>query len=95
MLDFVVNNYIIILVVGVFLIFALIGFAVDTTKNRKNKESELLNQPNDDVNINNLEASGSEESIEEEESTPAPVEEVSEEDLNSITNEGPDIPEAE
>ena len=55
MLDFVVNNYIIILVVGVFLIFALIGFAVDTTKNRKNKESELLNQPNDDVNINNLE----------------------------------------
>ena len=95
MLDFVVNNYIIILVVGVFLIFALIGFAVDTTKNRKNKESELLNQPNDDVNINNLEASGSEESIEEEESTPAPVEEVSEEDLNSITNDGPDIPEAE
>ena len=47
MLDFIVKNYIIIVIVGAFLIFALIGFAVDTAKNKSKKEAEILNQPND------------------------------------------------
>ena len=51
MKDFIVNNYLLIVIIGAFLIFALIGFAVDTTKNRKNKESEILTEPNEDVNI--------------------------------------------
>ena len=52
-MDFIVKNYIIIIIVAAFLIFALIGFAVDNMKNRRNKEDkELLTRPNDDVDIN-------------------------------------------
>ncbi len=54
MLDFIVNNYLIIVIVATFLIFALIGFAIDSTKNRKAREAELLNTPNDDGNIAKL-----------------------------------------
>lgn len=54
MTNFIVNNYFIIIIIGAFLIFALIGYAVDTTKNRKNKESELLTEPNDDDNLNKI-----------------------------------------
>ena len=52
MVDFIVKNYILIIVVASFLIFALIGYAVDSTKNRNNKEADLLNKPNDDMDIN-------------------------------------------
>ena len=52
-MDFIVKNYVIIIIVAAFLIFALIGYAVDSMKNRKNKEdAELLTRPNDDVDIN-------------------------------------------
>lgn len=52
MTDFIVNNYIIIIVIAAFLIFALIGYAVDSTKNKKDKESDLLTKPNDEVDVN-------------------------------------------
>lgn len=51
-MDFIVNNYVIILIIAAFLIFALIGYAVDSTKNKKNKEEGLLTKPNDEVDIN-------------------------------------------
>lgn len=72
MTNFIVNNYLIIIIIGAFLIFALIGYAVDTTKNKKNKESELLTEPNDDANL---------DKIKEE-----PVEEVNEE-INNEENQ--------
>lgn len=49
MVDFIVNNYILIMIIAAFLIFALIGFAVDLTKNKKDKEADLLTEPNDEV----------------------------------------------
>lgn len=52
MLDFVNNNYVIIIVIAAFLFFAIIGYVVDTAKNKKNNENDLLTQPNDDANIN-------------------------------------------
>ena len=51
-MDFIVNHYTIILVIAAFLIFALIGFAVDSTKNKKKKEEDLLTKPNDEVDVN-------------------------------------------
>jgi len=48
MVDFIVNNYLIIMIIAAFLIFALIGFAIDTTKNKKNKESEILTEVNEE-----------------------------------------------
>jgi hypothetical protein len=59
MTDFIVNNYVLIIAIAAFLIFALIGFAIDTTKNKKNKEDEILTE-HEDVVIeeveNNLES---------------------------------------
>ena len=52
MIDFIVKNYIIIVVIAAFLIFALIGFAVDSAKNKNNKETDLLTKPNDEVDVN-------------------------------------------
>lgn len=40
MKEFMSDNYIIIIIVAGFLIFALIGFIVDTTKNKKLKKEE-------------------------------------------------------
>ncbi len=52
MVQFIVDHYVVFIIVASFLIFALIGYAVDSTKNKKNKESDLLNKPNDDVDVN-------------------------------------------
>lgn len=54
MTDFIVNNYILIISITAFLIFALIGFAVDSSKNRKNKEDEILTE-HEEVVIENEE----------------------------------------
>ena len=51
-MDFIVKNYIVILIVAAFIIFALIGYVVDSAKNKKNKEADLLTQPNDEVDVN-------------------------------------------
>ncbi len=64
MKDFIVNNYVIIIIIASFLIFALIGFAVDTAKNKNNKkEGELLNKPNDDADTSALDQAISEDDI--------------------------------
>ena len=54
MVDFIVNNYLVIMIVALFLIFALIGFAVDTAKNKKNNEKELLTEPNSEEVPDNI-----------------------------------------
>lgn len=37
-MEFITNNYLIIIIIAAFLMFALIGFIVDTEKNKKRKE---------------------------------------------------------
>ena len=44
MKDFIVNNYTIIIIVAAFLLFALIGFLVDQSKNSKSKETKILTE---------------------------------------------------
>ncbi len=74
-MDFIVKNYIIILIIAAFLIFALIGYVIDSTKNKKNKEEELLTKPNDEVDINMIKEDVEEPSFTEE-VTSAPIEET-------------------
>lgn len=38
------NNFLIVITICLFLLFALIGYLVDNLKNKKNKESELLTE---------------------------------------------------
>ena len=47
MKDFIVNNYTIIIIVAAFLLFALIGFLVDQSKNSKSKEAKILTETED------------------------------------------------
>ena len=44
MKDFIVNNYTIIIIVAAFLLFALIGFLVDQSKNSKSKAAKILTE---------------------------------------------------
>ena len=49
MKDFITNNYLIVIAVAIFLIFALIGYIVDSSRNKKlNKDA--LNSPEPDTN---------------------------------------------
>lgn len=51
MLDWVVNNYFIVIIVAVFLIFALIGYIVDSTKNKNNESKNIHNnEENNQIN---------------------------------------------
>lgn len=43
MVDFIVENYYVILVVCILLIFAIIGYIIDTLKRRKYEEENLTN----------------------------------------------------
>ena len=53
MVDFIANNYLIILLITVFLIFALIGYLIDSSKNKKNKEEGILTEK-DDITIEEI-----------------------------------------
>lgn len=60
-MDFIVKNYVIIIIIVAFIIFALIGYVVDSMKNKDNKEKELLTRPNDDVDVNLIKEDTTEE----------------------------------
>lgn len=100
MTDFIVNNYVLIIAIAAFLIFALIGFAIDTTKNKKNKEDEILTE-HEDVVIeeaeSNLEGpSGDVADLEIKEPEEEPKEEETKTDLEEPTKEDEfTIPEVE
>ncbi|MDD4187233.1 MAG: hypothetical protein PHX04_00435 [Bacilli bacterium] len=50
MLDFIVDHYLIIMVVAAFFIFALIGYIVDNLKNKKREEKvEQILEVKDDI----------------------------------------------
>lgn len=63
MMDFIVDNYYIIIVVAAFLIFALIGYIVDTLKN-KNKV-ETTETENDNIETDIIEEKIGDEETEE------------------------------
>ncbi len=72
-MDFIVKNYVIIVIIAAFLIFALIGYVVDSAKNKKNKEADLLTQPNDEVDINMIKEEQTPEQSFTENVTSAPI----------------------
>ena len=80
-MDFIVNNYLVIIIIAAFLIFALIGYAVDSTKNKKNKEEGLLTKPNDEVDVNMIMQEPSDFT---EEVTSSPIEDYSEQNQINI-----------
>ena len=53
LMDFLLNNYIWFLIVSLIIIFALIGYLVDTTNNKekKTKIKPIAKVVNDEVNI--------------------------------------------
>lgn len=72
-MDFIVKNYVIIVIIAAFLIFALIGYVVDSAKNKKNKEADLLTQPNDEIDINMIKEEQTPEQSFTENVTSAPI----------------------
>jgi len=46
MIDFIINNYYVILVVCILLIFAIIGYIIDTLKRRKYEEEQINKSDN-------------------------------------------------
>lgn len=68
MIDFIVNNYYLILVICILLIFALIGYITDTLKRRKYEENAQMNQyvAEEEVFLQTSNKLGEEETKEEE-----------------------------
>ena len=58
MMDFIVNNYLLIIIIAGFLIFALIGFIVDSSKNKKAKEAEILTETISPEELNQIRPAG-------------------------------------
>ena len=69
MLEFIIDNYYVILIICVLLIFGIIGYIVDTLKNsQKNNVNELDTYvPEEEVFIQNTENDQEQENIQEEE----------------------------
>ncbi|MDD2505105.1 MAG: hypothetical protein PHF21_02395 [Bacilli bacterium] len=91
MLEFIINNYLIIMIISLFLIFALIGYIIDSFRIQKREESKEV--------ILNEEVPASEEELEITNAL-EPSEEIiqKEEVISSIPEENkqePVIPEVE
>ena len=101
MIDFIVNNYLIIMIITAFLVFALIGFAVDTTKNRKNKESDILTTPNEQsadniaIDDNEIIQESIDKNIQENVNEQLPAMASDDEDFNESSPINNEIPEPE
>lgn len=53
LINFFVNNYLWFLIISFVLIFALIGYLVDTSEQKENNKIDLNNNPsNDNINLN-------------------------------------------
>lgn len=52
-MEFIKDNLLLVLTVAAFIVFAIIGFVVDNTKNKDNKEKDLLKeQPENEIKPN-------------------------------------------
>lgn len=97
MIDFIVDNYYLIIIIAAFLIFALIGFIVDTIKN-KNREETIQNDDtstSSDI-INNQEQPINIPVEEPQTNKTAPTEKsVNEPSIENVENPNITIPEVE
>lgn len=88
MLDFIVNNYYVILIVCILLIFAIIGYIVDTLKSRKYEETNASDTyvPEEEVFIQKFEEPTNEEDVVENENVEELIDEYNkvQNDENSI-----------
>lgn len=50
-MEFIAKNYFLIIIIAAFLLFALIGYMVDTDKKRKKEGNKELNERQENVNI--------------------------------------------
>ena len=82
MLEFLVDHYLIIMIVSVFLIFALIGYIIDQTRNKKrNDKTEQILETKEDIpdELNEPEQVLEETGVEEQAETVVPETPKSEE----------------
>lgn len=88
MLEFIVNNYYVILIVCILLIFAIIGYIVDTLKSRKYEETNENDTyvPEEEVFIQKFEEPINEEDVVENENVEELIDEYNkvQNDENSI-----------
>ncbi len=86
-MNFIVKNYLVIIIIVAFGVFALIGYLVDNAKNKNNKEEGLLTKPNDEVDISLIREDGLNDEVDSTnvEQTIAPETEV--DDLANINKE--------
>lgn len=78
MLDFIIENYYVILVICILLIFAIIGYMIDTLRTRKYQETENITDgyvPEEEVFIQKIEEPTENEGITDEENVEALLEE--------------------
>ena len=83
-MDFIFKNYILIIIIVAFLIFAVIGYLVDNAKNGKNKEEGLFTRPNDEVDINLINQNAGEPAASAENVTSAPTIQKEQDDLANL-----------
>ena len=81
-MDFIVENYLIIILVGLFFVFALIGYLVDMLRNSKEQEKEEIPVNIKPVELKDLTVNNSNEEIIE---TPKEIEDNTKE--NNEENE--------
>lgn len=86
-MDFIVKNYILIIIIAAFLIFALIGYLVDSAKNKGKKEEGLLTKPNDEIDVNLIREDGLTEDVTSAPVEVTPVEEAPNDDLANINKD--------
>ena len=53
-MEFIAKNYIIIIIIGLFIVFSLIGFLVEQIKNNKNEIKEEYHPENKEYNIDEI-----------------------------------------
>lgn len=80
-MDFIVENYLIIILVGLFFVFALIGYLVDMLRNSKEQEKEEIPVNIKPVELKDLTDNDTDEVIE----TPKEIEDTTQE--VSVDNE--------
>lgn len=88
MLDFIIENYYVILIICILLIFGVIGYIVDTLKNKKLEDNNVETYiPQEEVFIQNIENQEEEKFEESVQSTENLLEVYNNEKLNENSDD--------